>query len=174
MCHITKAPHPCGHTSIHVLMACHEPKYSHPASHDPYCAYPKVQLLSKEMAVGYECAICTGAQEKYDRKPDWDFNDRAIDQRLKEVSERLETLTRDGDHAEAANSGGQTPFQGLDGWVMVEKESPITTERPDARAMAGSSRENHTKRDSKKENLHPAANRYGSGTESRNGKRQSF
>ena len=177
MCHITKTPHPCGHTSIHVLMACHGPKYSHPASHDPYCAHPKVQMLSIEMAVGYECAICTGAQEKYDRKPEWDLNNSQTDERLNEVSGKLEVLTRDGNKAEPANSGGQALLQGPDGWVIVEKDNRTTAvgkERQDVRPAADTSRESHIKRDSEKENVYPAENRYRPGPETRNAKRQSL
>jgi len=59
MCRIVVTPHACGHSSAHVLMVCHAPLFHYNDSFDDYCARPKVQYLTKEMAVGYECAVCT-------------------------------------------------------------------------------------------------------------------
>lgn len=59
MCRIVVTPHGCGHTSAHVLMFCHAELFHYPDSFDNYCARPKVQYLTKETAVGYECAVCT-------------------------------------------------------------------------------------------------------------------
>lgn len=58
MCRIVVTPHACGHSSAHVLMVCHAPLVHYDDSFDDYCARPKVQYLTKEMAVGYECAVC--------------------------------------------------------------------------------------------------------------------
>ncbi|MCJ1399437.1 hypothetical protein MMC11_002639 [Xylographa trunciseda] len=62
MCHITSTPHPCGHTSTHLLMPCNAPKFPAPSSHDDYCTNPKVQYLTARQAVGYTCAICSKAR----------------------------------------------------------------------------------------------------------------
>ena len=40
-------------------MVCHAPKHTSPDSFDAYCDHPKIQHLTREMAVGYECAICS-------------------------------------------------------------------------------------------------------------------
>ncbi|MCJ1431414.1 hypothetical protein MMC27_000767 [Xylographa pallens] len=58
MCHITATPHPCGHTSTHLLMPCNAPKLPAPGSHDDYCTNPKVQYLTAPQAVEFTCAVC--------------------------------------------------------------------------------------------------------------------
>lgn len=71
MCHITSTPHPCGHTSTHLLMPCNAPKLPAPSSHDEYCAYPKIKYLTLSQAAGYECAICLQSAPKRNRvRPD--------------------------------------------------------------------------------------------------------
>ena len=39
-------------------MVCHAPLFPSANSFDNYCAKPKIQRLTMEMAVGYECAAC--------------------------------------------------------------------------------------------------------------------
>ncbi|MCJ1473822.1 hypothetical protein MMC13_002474 [Lambiella insularis] len=62
MCHLTSTPHPCGHTSLHLLMPCRAPKFPSPASFDPFCAAPTIRHLTRAQATGYECATCLAAR----------------------------------------------------------------------------------------------------------------
>lgn len=49
----------CGHNSVHLLMACHAPKYPYPNSHNDLCPDPKLRNWFSTPGEGYECLVCS-------------------------------------------------------------------------------------------------------------------
>lgn len=49
----------CGHNSVHLLMACHAPKYPYPFSHHDLCPAPKLRKWISVPGESYECLVCS-------------------------------------------------------------------------------------------------------------------